>query len=100
MKRQGRLWRKAGAAAMIRVIDSLRNQEMATWLNQYEEVSDDEVERQKQWKAMKRKVQKTPPFRSHEGVFKGIIGQGLAKSEPIGQLSKELNQLNMTPSYF
>lgn len=36
----------------------------------------------------------------HEGVFKGIIGQGLAKSEPIGQLSKELNQLNMTPSYF
>ena len=100
MKRQGRLWSKAGAAAMIRVIDSLRNQEMATWLNQYEEVSDDEVERQKQWKAMKRKVQKTPPFRSHEGVFKGIIGQGLAKSEPIGQLSKELNQLNMTPSYF
>lgn len=58
------------------------------------------MERQKQWKAMKRKVQKTPPFRSHEGVFKGIIGQGLAKSEPIGQLSKELNQLNMTPSYF
>ena len=100
MKRQGRLWSRTGAAAMIRVIDSLRNQELNTWLNQYEEVADNELERQKQWKAMKRKVQKAPSFQSHEGAFKGIIGQGLAKSAPIGQLSKGLKQLNMTPSYF
>ncbi|HFU3866867.1 TPA: ISLre2 family transposase, partial [Streptococcus suis] len=100
MKRQGRLWSRTGAAAMIRVIDSLRNQELNTWLNQYEEVADDELERRKQWKAMKRKVLKAPAFQSHEGAFKGSIGQGLAKSAPIGQLSKGLKQLNMTPSYF
>ncbi|MCF1679283.1 ISLre2 family transposase, partial [Tetragenococcus koreensis] len=33
MKRQGRLWTKTGATAMIQVIDSLRNHEINGWLN-------------------------------------------------------------------
>ena len=99
MKRQGRLWTTTGAQAMIRVIDSLRNQEFEGWLNQYEALPNDVVAQEKRWQAMKRWVQKKPRFQAHEGAFKGQIGEGKAKSAPLGQFAKGLNQLLMTPSY-
>ncbi|AYW46093.1 ISLre2 family transposase [Tetragenococcus koreensis] len=99
MKRQGRLWTKTGAQAMIRVIDSLRNQEFDGWLNQYEALPNDVVAQEKRWKAMKRWVQKKPNFQTHEGAFKGQIGEGKAKSAPLGQFAKGLEQLITTPNY-
>ncbi|GMA09282.1 hypothetical protein GCM10025886_24350 [Tetragenococcus halophilus subsp. flandriensis] len=99
MKRQGRLWTKTGAQAMIRVIDSLRNQEFEGWLNQYEALPNDVVAQEKRWHAMKRWVQKKPRFQAHEGVFEGKIGEGQAKSAPLGQFAKGLSQLITTPNY-
>ncbi|MCT8311373.1 ISLre2 family transposase, partial [Tetragenococcus halophilus] len=87
-----------GAQAMIRVIDSLRNQEFEGWLNQYEALPNDVVAQEKRWQAMKRWVQKKPRFQAHEGAFKGQIGEGKAKSAPLGQFAKGLNQLIMTPN--
>ncbi len=87
MKRQGRLWTTTEIyQAMIRVIDSLRNQELEGWLNQYEALPNDVVVQEKRWHAMKRWVQKKPRFQAHEGAFKGQIGQkseGKAKSAPF-----------------
>jgi len=99
MKRQGRLWTKTGAQAMIRVIDSLRNQEFEGWLNQYEALPNDVVAQEKRWKAMKRWVQKKPHFQAHEGIFEGRMGEGKAKSAPLGQFAKGLAQLITTPNY-
>lgn len=50
MKRQGRLWTKTGASAMIRVIDSLRNHELDDWLNQYYDLPNDIYESEVRWK--------------------------------------------------
>lgn len=99
MKRQGRLWTKEGASAMIQVIDSLRNNELEDWLNQYYELPDEEIENQLKWKKMKRLTQKKLPFHPHEGAFKGQIACGMAKSAPLGQLAKGLSQLQKTPRY-
>ncbi|GMA68744.1 hypothetical protein GCM10025884_23710 [Leuconostoc gelidum subsp. gelidum] len=38
-------------------------------------------------------------FQAHEGAFKGQMGEGKAKSAPLGQFAKGLNQLIMTPNY-
>lgn len=99
MKRQGRLWTKTGATAMIQVIDSLRNHEINGWLNQYDERPQEDIEREQKWKKMKRAVQKKPKFYSHEGAFSGQIAEGYAKSSPLGQFSNNLKQLNPTPHY-
>lgn len=74
MKRQGCLWAKTGARAMICVIDSLRNNELERWLNQYEALPEETIIREEQWKKMKRAVQRAPLYRVHEEVFKGLIG--------------------------
>ena len=99
MKRQGRLWTKNGAKAMIYLIDSLRNNDLEQWLNQYRELPEDVFEREERWKKMKRIVQKSPKFQTHEGVFRGEISTSYATSLPIGQFAKELGQLNTTPHY-
>lgn len=67
MKRQGRLWTKTGASAMIRVIDSLRNHELDDWLNQYYDLPNDVYESEVRWKKMRRAVQRKPPFIPHSG---------------------------------
>lgn len=99
MKRQGRLWTERGASAMIRVIDSIRNNELDGWLNQYYELPNEEIENQKKYGKMKRLTLKKPKFIAHEGVFKGKIASGYTKSSPLGQLSKGLSQLNTMPGY-
>jgi len=57
------------------------------------------VAQEKRWKAMKRWVQKKPNFQTHEGALKGKIGEGKAKSAPLGQFAKGLEQLITTPNY-
>ena len=99
MKRQGRLWTEKGANAIIRVIDSLRNDELDDWLNQYCELPNEEIENQKKCEKMRRLALKKPKFIAHEGAYQGQIASGYAKSSPLGQLSKGLSQLNTTPSY-
>jgi len=48
---------------------------------------------------MKRWVQKKPHFQAHEGIFEGRMGEGKAKSAPLGQFAKGLAQLITTPNY-
>lgn len=50
MKRQGRYWSKIGAEEMVRVIDSLRNNELDAWLNEDPQPLVDQEEQTKRWK--------------------------------------------------
>ncbi len=98
MKRQGRLWTKTGAQAMIRIIDRLRNQEFEDWLNQYEALPNDVVAQKKTLARYETMGTKKPHFQAHVGVFKGRVGEGQAKSAPLGQFAKGLAQLIMSPN--
>ncbi len=82
---------------MIRVIDSLRNQELEGWLNQYEALPNDVVVQEKRWHAMKRWVQKKPRFQAHEGAFKGQIGEGKAKSAPLVLIRQRIKSITNDP---
>lgn len=99
MKRQGRLWTKSGAGAMIRIIDSLRNNALNDWLNQYYGLPDKLQENEYHWKKMKRAVLKKPVFSSRVGVFNGWIIHRSTSDSSLGRLSSALNQLVTTPSY-
>jgi Uncharacterised protein family (UPF0236) len=94
-KRQGRIWSIKGSEAIVRVINSIRNDEIDRWLNQYNEETVDENELQQKCQKMKRWAMKKDSFISHCGAFRGSIKNEGPISSALGKLSKALNGLNI-----